>query len=78
MSVLPCDVMFDVDTLTKCLGQLSHDDQVVLYLHYFCDLSACEIAKSLHTTRGAILVRLHRARQRLRELMGEHKSFRKA
>jgi len=67
------DLQSYIDALPRCFAKLSHDDQVVLAMHYFCGQSAAQIATTLHTTRGAILARLHRARQRLRELLEECK-----
>lgn len=63
------DVEFYVVQLRRCLELLSDEDRAVLILHYFCGLSAAEIARLLITTRSAVLVRLHRARQRLRSFL---------
>jgi len=65
------DLEFQVEQLRRCLELLSEDGRAVLILHYFCGLSAAEIARLSNTTRSAVLVRLHRARLRLRSLLEE-------
>lgn len=57
--------------LRRCLELLPEEGRAVLTLHYFSGLSAAEIARLLNITRSAVLVRLHRARERLRCLLEE-------
>jgi RNA polymerase sigma-70 factor (ECF subfamily) len=69
-----CDLHTDIEALQNCFAKLSHDDQRILRLHYYDGLSAAQIAVVLDITRSAVLVRLHRARQRLRRLLEENQT----
>ncbi len=51
------------------LRELPVEQQVLLELHYWHDLSAAELAEMLSTTAGSIRVRLLRARRALRDRM---------
>ena len=60
----------DVD-LEVALGRLDPRDRAVLVLHYLLDLPVADIAAAMHLRPNTVKVRLHRARQRLRELLEE-------
>ncbi|MGE5450549.1 MAG: RNA polymerase sigma factor [Acidobacteriota bacterium] len=51
------------------LRQLPHDDRSALALAYYEELDMASIARIEGCTVGAIKVRLHRAKQRLRQLL---------
>ena len=51
--------------------ELSPKDRTVLYLHYFEGFSTQETGALLHISQSAVTTRLLRARQRLKEQMGE-------
>ena len=53
--------------LVEALRQLPVEQQTLLELHYWEDLDAAALAEVFETTTGAMRVRLHRARQALRE-----------
>jgi len=55
--------------LLEAIGQLGHDDQVVLYLRHFLDLPEREIAEAIGKRPGTVKSRLSRARQRLRTIV---------
>lgn len=55
--------------LLEAIGQLGHDDQVVLYLRHFLDLPEREIATAIGKRPGTVKSRLSRARQRLRTVV---------
>lgn len=55
--------------LQQALGQLTHDQQQVLTLRFFADLSNSEIAGMLRRTEGAIKAIQHRALQSLQKIM---------
>ena len=52
-------------------AELSPKDRTVLYLHYFEGFSTQETGALLHISQSAVTTRLLRARQRLKEQMGE-------
>jgi RNA polymerase sigma-70 factor (ECF subfamily) len=54
----------------SALRHLSPREREVLVLHYFEQQSVEQVATLLDLTRGAVDVRLHRARKRLREVLG--------
>jgi RNA polymerase sigma-70 factor (ECF subfamily) len=54
----------------EAMRQLSARDREVVVLHYLEGNSVEEMAGLLGVTRGAVEVRLHRARGRLRKLLG--------
>jgi RNA polymerase sigma-70 factor (ECF subfamily) len=56
----------DVVALLDALDRLGDDDRAVVVLAYVGGWSAGEIAAVLGSTAGAVRVRLHRARRRLR------------
>lgn len=47
----------------------------VIALHYYADLSIGEVAEVLGVTEGTVRTRLHRARQQLRQSMGEGRGW---
>jgi RNA polymerase sigma-70 factor (ECF subfamily) len=68
----PLDVasaMQDRERLRQALMALPTDDRSALALAYFKELDLASIADIEGCTTGAIKVRLHRARQRLRQLL---------
>lgn len=52
--------------LWQVVGRLKAQDQEVIYLRYFLDLSTAETAETLAVAEGTIKSRLHRALERLR------------
>lgn len=59
----------DVEELWQAVRRLKHDDQQVIYLRYFLEVSEAEMASTLEIARGTVKSRLHRALGRLRELI---------
>src|SRR5207244_13291230 len=57
----------DRDVLERALGALPWSLRSVVMLKDVYGLSCREIGDAMHTSEGAIKVRLHRARRRLRE-----------
>lgn len=57
------------EVLQKALVKLSPNDRTMLVLFYFESIPGGEIAKLLSISPEALHVRLHRARQRLRQLI---------
>lgn len=53
----------------EALGQLSPEQRAAIVLRYYLDMSEQEIAQTLDSPQGTIKWRLHKARQRLRELL---------
>ncbi len=53
------------------LAKLRNEDRTVLVLYYLEELSGDEVAEALGVRLETMHVRLHRARQRLRELLSE-------
>jgi RNA polymerase sigma-70 factor, ECF subfamily len=56
-------------SLESMIGGLPEADRVVLRLHYELDLSVASMAQVLDVSEGAVKVRLHRARTRLRSTL---------
>ncbi len=56
----------------RALGELSADLRAVTVLFYFHDLTGEEIAAALRVSHGAVRVRLTRAREALRALLGDY------
>ena len=61
----------DSDELTRALEQLPEGQRVVVILKDVYGLSCREIAEEIGIEEGAVKVRLHRARKRLRETLDE-------
>jgi RNA polymerase sigma-70 factor (ECF subfamily) len=57
------------DMLFHLLAKLAPDERLVLTLFYFDDCETHEIAAQTGWTRAAVKVRLHRARNRLKEFL---------
>lgn len=57
------------DMLFHLLAKLAPEDRLVLTLFYFDDCQTEEIAAQTGWTRAAVKVRLHRARNRLKEFL---------
>ena len=57
------------DAVWRAIHELNGDDQVVLYLRYYLDLSEAEIAGVIGRPAGTVKSRLHRAGGRLREVV---------
>ncbi len=56
----------------RALGELSAELREVTVLFYFQDLTGEEIASALRLSHGAVRMRLSRARDRLRVLLGDY------
>lgn len=61
-----------VQLVNKCIALLNPDDAKVLTLFYNAEQSLEEIARILHIEPNNAKVKLHRARQRLKETMEKH------
>ena len=57
--------------LWQALGEMDEQDQAVLYLRYFLDVSEQEAAVAIGRPAGTVKSRLHRALGRLRSLIEE-------
>ncbi|MEX2247388.1 MAG: RNA polymerase sigma factor [Dehalococcoidia bacterium] len=55
--------------VARAINELPEADRVVLYLRYFLELSEREIATAIGRPAGTVKSRLHRAGQRLREVI---------
>jgi RNA polymerase sigma-70 factor (ECF subfamily) len=60
------------DALLRAMAQLPDDEREAVALFYGADLSVEEIARVAGTRAGAIKQRLYRARERMRETLGEN------
>ncbi len=54
------------------IGRLKPDDQRLLFLRYFLDLSEAELAQTFDVAAGTIKSRLHRALAKLRDVIRKH------
>jgi RNA polymerase sigma-70 factor, ECF subfamily len=59
------------ERLRAALSRLPKRQAEMFYLHALCGLSHREIGQRMQMTDNAIAVTIHRARQRLRELLGD-------
>lgn len=59
----------DAQALWQSVRRLEHNDQQVIYLRYFLELSEAEIAETLNVPAGTVKSRLHRAVARLRGIL---------
>lgn len=59
------------DQLVQQVLELAPMYRQVIALHYYADLSIGEVADVLSLSEGAVRTRLHRARQQLKQRMGE-------
>jgi RNA polymerase sigma-70 factor (ECF subfamily) len=55
--------------LTQALQVLTMEQRIVIFLHYYADLPVRDVAQLSGTTQAAVRVRLHKARQRLRDVL---------
>jgi RNA polymerase sigma-70 factor (ECF subfamily) len=60
-----------LDAVRTAVGELPHDLKVTMLLHHYENLSYREIADITHCSERGVETRLYRARQRLRETLGE-------
>jgi RNA polymerase sigma-70 factor, ECF subfamily len=65
------EIAIERDELTRGLAMLPQGQRTVLLLKDVYDLSVREIAQELGIEEGAVKVRLHRARKRLKEILEE-------
>jgi RNA polymerase sigma-70 factor, ECF subfamily len=56
--------------LSIALARLAHEDRILLRLRYEEDLTQAAIAIALDMPEGTVKVRLHRAREKLRRILG--------
>ena len=61
----------DSEPLLRQIMALPHGDQAVLYLHYYEGFSTREVGRLLHISQSAVTTRLQRARNKLKEQIGE-------
>jgi RNA polymerase sigma-70 factor (ECF subfamily) len=59
------------DRLREAMAQLPEKQAEVFYLHALCGWSHREVGQRMEMTENAVGVTIHRARQRLRELLGD-------
>ena len=59
----------DADQLWKAVRQLNADDQQIIYMRFFLDLSTAEAAQALDVAEGTVKSRLNRAVGRLRVII---------
>ncbi|MEX1253453.1 MAG: sigma-70 family RNA polymerase sigma factor [Dehalococcoidia bacterium] len=55
----------------QAVGALNHEEQTVLYLHYFLDVPQAEAAATIGRPIGTVKSRLHRALKKLRRVIEE-------
>ena len=60
------------ERLREALAQLPKRQAEIFYLHALCGWSHRELAERMQMTASAIGVTIHRARQRLRKLLGDN------
>jgi RNA polymerase sigma-70 factor (ECF subfamily) len=60
------------EEVRRAIEQLRQRDREIIVLHYLEQLSVAEVACLLGITRNAVEVRLARARQRLKAILGNH------
>lgn len=60
----------EAEGLWRAMRRLDQLDQQVIYLRYFLDLPVAETAQALGVAEGTVKSRLHRALNRLREVIG--------
>jgi RNA polymerase sigma-70 factor (ECF subfamily) len=65
------DTAFDYPTFLSLLDKLSESDREVVILRYIEDMSSKDMAELLHERENTILVRISRAREKLRDLFKE-------
>lgn len=60
---------WEAETLWQAIRRLRTDDQEIIYLRYFLELSVTETAEALQVAPGTVKSRLHRALSRLRQVI---------
>lgn len=60
----------DHELIHRALAELPLDQQISIELYYWQKLSVAEVAAALGVSEGGMRAKLHRARQRLREIYG--------
>ena len=65
------------DELDRALARLKPDDQIVLALRYYRDLTIDDIAALMDVRPGTVMSRIHRAQARLRTLLSAHEDERR-
>lgn len=60
------------DEIDRALARLKPDDQIVLALRYYRDLTIEDIAALMGVRPGTVMSRIHRAQARLRPLLAAH------
>jgi len=60
-----------LDAVRAAVGELPHDLKVTMLLHHYENLSYREIADITNCSERGVETRLYRARQRLRQILGE-------
>jgi RNA polymerase sigma-70 factor (ECF subfamily) len=68
------ETVLDRAALTTLMGALPESDRALLRMHYELDLSVAALAAALDAPEGAVKVRLHRARRRLRATLEESRA----
>ncbi|RNB86329.1 sigma-70 family RNA polymerase sigma factor [Brevibacillus panacihumi] len=63
------------DQLVQAVLALPPAHRQVIALHYYADLSMAEMAEVLGIKEGAVRTRLHRARQHLKQRLGEEDAW---
>lgn len=69
------DALSQSDALAKALSKLSEDEYQVLMLLAIADFSYSDIAESLDIPIGTVRSRIHRARNKMRELLEAERSI---
>jgi RNA polymerase sigma-70 factor (ECF subfamily) len=59
----------EANELHNAVQQLNHDDQQIIYLRYFLDLSVNETAQVLQVAEGTVKSKLSRALDKLRTVI---------
>lgn len=67
----------DRDELDRALARLKPDDQIVLALRYYRDLTVDDIAALMDVRPGTVMSRIHRAQARLRPMLAAHQEDRR-
>ncbi len=62
---------WEAQTLWEAVRRLNTQEQEVVYLRYFLDLSEAEMAAALDVPPGTVKSRLHRAMRKLRSVVDE-------
>lgn len=60
---------FEEESLLSAIQRLKHDDQEVIYMRYFLELSVPETADALDVAPGTVKSRLHRSLERLKAVI---------